>query len=236
MPTGTRSTISTNSATNPRTATASVLMPRSLRALELGVVHVLGMEDQPIGPDRNQKHGRDVANPGDREERPGRQMQVEGRDMVLIGAPHLVEQRPGLHCHHEQQHKRREHVDQALIFRADITPDEIDGDVGAAIARRSNAPENENAEQQAADVEGIGNRIAEQIAQQHRDEDVDGNNTDKAGRDPFDRVDEAIHEVARHVSLRRGARWYTLFRIMRYGVRALYLANEARSSASAASG
>ena len=36
MPTGTRSSISANSATNPRTATASVLMPVYSAVLTLG--------------------------------------------------------------------------------------------------------------------------------------------------------------------------------------------------------
>src|SRR5580692_11729591 len=111
MPTGTRNSISANSATKPVMATASVLMPRSLRGLEFRVVHVFGMEDQPIGADRNQKHRGDVTDPGHRKERPGRHVQVEGRDVVPVGAAHLVEQRPGLRRYHEKQYQRGEYVD-----------------------------------------------------------------------------------------------------------------------------
>src|SRR5581483_10858211 len=101
MPTGTRKSISANSATNPMTATASVLMPRSLRGLQLGIVHLLGMEDQAVSADRDQQHRGNIAGPCDCEEWPSRHVHVERRDMVAIGAPHLVEQRPGLHRHDE---------------------------------------------------------------------------------------------------------------------------------------
>ena len=68
MPTGTRSSISANSATKPMMATASVLMLSFDRldfVLHGRVHHVVGMEDQPIGANRDQQHGRNVAEPGD---------------------------------------------------------------------------------------------------------------------------------------------------------------------------
>src|SRR5262249_40582130 len=98
--------------------------------------------------------------------------------------------------HHEQQHQRGEHVDDALPGRAGIGPDQVDGDVGAAIARGGDAPEDQDAEQHAPDVEGIGDRIVERIAQQHREKDIQRDDADEAGRYPFDRVDETIHRCA----------------------------------------
>ena len=55
-----------------------------------------------------------------------------------------------------------------------------------------------DAEQQAAEVVGIGNRIGEEIAQQHLDENIGSDDADKECRDPFDRIDETIHVDAFH--------------------------------------
>src|SRR4051794_6467153 len=99
MPTGTRKSISTNKTTKPVTATASALMrPPSLDRLH-GVrpVDPVGMEDQAIGTNRNEQNGRDVTEPGHGEERPRRQVQVVGEDVVVIGLHDLVEQHDGLH-------------------------------------------------------------------------------------------------------------------------------------------
>ena len=68
----------------------------------------------------------------------------------------LVEQRVGLHRDDEQQHERGEHVDDALPARADIGVEQIDRDVGAAIAGRGDAPEDQDAEQQLAEVVASG--------------------------------------------------------------------------------
>src|SRR5215213_8465774 len=102
MPTGTRSSISTNSTTKPMMATASVLnsklMPRASfdqLDLELPARHQLRAEDQPVGADRDQQHGGGSAKPGDCEERPGRQPQLERREVGVVGRNDLVEQRVG---------------------------------------------------------------------------------------------------------------------------------------------
>ena len=94
-------------------------------ALAAVVGHVLGVEDQPEGADRDQQHGRDVAQPRHQRERPGRDIQIIGQHVVLIGQPHLVEQHDGLHGHDEQQHQRGEDIDQPLAARAPrpTTPD-----------------------------------------------------------------------------------------------------------------
>src|ERR1700728_3956401 len=104
MPTGTRSSISANRQTKPAIATISLFTPL-LRRLYLGVVNILGMKDEPIGSDRDQQHRGGVARPCNGEERPGRQLQVVGQDVVVIGRAHLVEQRDGLHRDDEQQHR-----------------------------------------------------------------------------------------------------------------------------------
>src|SRR5471030_3402595 len=98
MPTGTRSSISPNSATNPMMATASVLIAAASfdGLLDGGLGDQLGMEDQPVGADRDEQHRRDVAAPGDGEERPVRQMEIIGLDVVGVSRADLVEQRPGL--------------------------------------------------------------------------------------------------------------------------------------------
>src|SRR3954452_12661876 len=98
MPTGTRSIMSTNSTTKPMTATASVLMKRSLDGLgeRRRLRHQLRMEDQAPGPDRDQEHGRYVPRPGERHEGPGRQVEIVGRDVGRARVDHLVEQHRGL--------------------------------------------------------------------------------------------------------------------------------------------
>ena len=123
-------------------------------------------------------------------------MQLERQHVVDARGRDLVEQRVGLHRHHEQQHERREHVDEALHARAGIRPHEIDGDVGAAIARRRDAPEDQNPEQELAEIVGVRNRGRENIAQQDRDEDVGRDEADEDRGDHLDRIDETIHRGA----------------------------------------
>src|SRR4051794_35212184 len=105
MPTGTRSSISTSSTMKPMIATASELMGVSFDRLDLVWAHdAFGMEDEPPGAYGDEEHGRDVAHPGHREERPGGQAEIEGQHIVGAGADHFVEQRPGMSRHHEQEH------------------------------------------------------------------------------------------------------------------------------------
>src|SRR5215470_9404002 len=138
----------------------------------LSAPQILRVEDQPPGADGDQQHRGYVARPGDGKEWPGRQMKVDGEDVVVAGCVHLVEQRVGLYRHHEQQYQRGEHVNDALLARADIGPDKIDRDVPAAITRCRDAPEDQNAEQELAEVVAVGNRHAEEITQEHRYKDV----------------------------------------------------------------
>ena len=49
----------------------------------------------------------------------------------------------------------------------------------AAIGGRGDAPENQDAEQELAEIVAIGNRHAEEVAQQDRDEDVGGDDADE---------------------------------------------------------
>src|SRR5580658_8179154 len=100
--------------------------------------------------------------------------------------------------------------------------------MAAAIARRGDAPEDQNAEQQAAEIVGIWNRRAEQIAEHDRDEYVDSDNTDERGGREFDAVDEPIHRIDRRSRARPESR-------SAHGP-APYLAIAAFSSASTASG
>src|ERR1700760_1982956 len=197
MPMGTRSSIRPKSAMNPIMATASVLMAFPLldRLDLVAAFHLFGLEDQPPCADRDEQHGGNVADPGHGEKRPGRQAQVESEHVVAIGAGDLVEQRVGLNDDDEQQHQRREDVDDALPARARIGPDKVDRDVGATIGGRGDAPEDQNAEQQAAEIIGVGDLDAEKVTQQHRDEDVGGDDADEEGRNQLDAVDEAVHEA-----------------------------------------
>ncbi|KAH2843018.1 hypothetical protein KXW36_000355, partial [Aspergillus fumigatus] len=49
-----------------------------------------------------------------------------------------------------------------------------------------NAPEDQDAKQHAADIEGIGDVVAQRVAQDHREKDVERDDADKGRRDPFD--------------------------------------------------
>src|ERR1043165_8181153 len=102
MPTGTRSSISTNSATKPRMATASVLKRASFDRLDLiFAAQQLGIKDEPIGAHGDQPHRGDGADPGDEEERPDRQPQVEGQNVIGAGRPDLVVERVSLDRDHK---------------------------------------------------------------------------------------------------------------------------------------
>ena len=67
----------------------------------------------------------------------------------------------------------------------------------AAIAGGGDAPEDEDAQQQPAEVVAVGNGVAEEVAQQHREEDVGRDEPDEERGDELDPVDEAVHAVAR---------------------------------------
>src|SRR5215467_7280318 len=161
MPTGTRSSIIAKSARKPMIATASVLISfdRLDFFLHGRIEHVVRMKDEAIGPDRDQQHRGNVTKPGNQEERPGRQSEIEGEYVVGTRRHDLVEQGVGLHRDYEQQYQCRKDIDHALITRPYIAPYEIDGDVRAAIGGGGDAPENEDAEHQSAEIVGVGNRI-----------------------------------------------------------------------------
>ena len=92
--------------------------------------------------------------------------------------------------------QRREDVDGALSRWACAAHNEFDGDVAAAIARRGDAPENEDAEQQSAEVVTIRDRRVEDVAQQDGDEDVERDEADERCRRELDAVDEPVHRMA----------------------------------------
>src|SRR5437588_1882654 len=126
MPTGTRRSIKMKSATNPRSATASVLISFHRLQRTLTFDH-LRLDDKKPCADRNEHDGGNVTDPGHSEKRPGRQVKIKGKDVIGIGLPDLVEQRVCLHGHHEKKHKRCEHIDKPLISRTCRAPDKIDG-------------------------------------------------------------------------------------------------------------
>src|SRR5262249_39843570 len=137
MPTGTRSNIKMKSVTKPMMATASVLIERSLHGLDLiSAAHQLGLENQTVGANGDEQNGGDVARPSEREKRPGRQPQIKGQDIVMVGADDFVEQGRGLHAHHEKQDKGRKDIDESLPSGRYVRPDKVDGDVGAPIGGR----------------------------------------------------------------------------------------------------
>ena len=72
------------------------------------------VEDQAIGAHRDQDDGAYIARPGDREERPGRKVQVVGQHIVGAGRADLVEQHGGVNGDDEQQHERGEDIDGAF--------------------------------------------------------------------------------------------------------------------------
>src|SRR4051795_1363318 len=112
MPTGTRSSMSAKSTTKPMIATASALIADgSLDRPDLvAAAHQLRPEDEAPGADGDEQHGGDVARPGDREERPGRQVEVVGEDVVGARRHDLVEEHDRLNRDDEEEDERREDV------------------------------------------------------------------------------------------------------------------------------
>src|ERR1700723_2199802 len=98
MPTGTRSRISPNKATKPSAAAAlELIASASFHGLDdrFGV-ELLGVKHKPPAAHGDEDHGGHVARPGDREERPCRQMKIVGQNMVGARRAHLVEQHRSL--------------------------------------------------------------------------------------------------------------------------------------------
>src|SRR6185436_17073978 len=176
-----------------RVLTAGISLDRP--DLRGGLRDRLWVEDQSIGSHGDQQDGGDVTEPGYKEERPGRQPQVEGLHVGAVGTHDLVEEGVGLHGDDEQQHERGKDVDHALIARADIGPHEVDRNVGAAIGRGSDTPEDEDAEQKLAKVVAVGNADAE-VAQHNGDEYVGRNDADENGGRQLDTIDEGVHAAA----------------------------------------
>src|SRR5690348_13009263 len=112
MPTGTRSIIRIKSETKPTRATISGVLMALLDRLQLLRVarHGLRIEDQPVSADSNQQHCGNVANPSQGKERPGRKAKIESKNVVVVGACDLVEQRVGLHGDDKQQDERRKNI------------------------------------------------------------------------------------------------------------------------------
>src|SRR5262249_17721340 len=75
--------------------------------------------------------------------------------------------------------------------------EQIDRDVPAAVACGSNSPEDQDAKQHAPEVITVRNLIGEEVAQQHRNEDVGRDHADEERGNQFDAVDETVHLVAR---------------------------------------
>src|SRR6185437_1747453 len=84
-----------------------------------------------------------------------------------------------------------------LPARTDIGPHEIDRDVAAAIGGGGDAPEDQDAQQHAAEVVAVRDLQAE-AAQRDGDEDVGCDQPHEQGGDRLDRVDDAVHHTALH--------------------------------------
>jgi len=63
MPTGTRSSISANSANESQDSDGVGTHAGLLGRLDLGIVHQVRIENQPVGTDRDQQHRGDVRRP-----------------------------------------------------------------------------------------------------------------------------------------------------------------------------
>src|SRR5262249_23053252 len=137
---------------------------------------------------------------------PGRQPQIEGQNIVGAGAEDFVEQGPGLNRDDEEKNERCEYVDEALQFRSNIRIDEVDRNVSAPIRRRGNPPEDQNAEKKPPEVVTVRNLHAEEISQQHRSEDIGGDDANEERRQELDAIDETIHPIAAAAS-GRSLRW-----------------------------
>ncbi len=200
MPIGTRSSIRTkrrDEADDGDGVGAHGSSPLARLDEFVRVLHHLGMEDQPIGAHGDQQHGGDVADPGDREERPHRQAQIEGRHVVESGAsrPCRTACRSAPTTTNSSTSVANTSITRCQLG-ADVGPEQVDRDVRAAIGGRRDAPEDQDAEQKLAEVIGIGDLDVEEVAQQDRDEDVGRDDADEYRRDPLDRVDEAVHHLS----------------------------------------
>ncbi len=98
-----------------------------------------------------------IAHPSDRKKRPSRQIQIVGLHVVAVGRGHFVKQHDGLHRDHQQQHQGGKYVDPSFEARAGMGPQQIDGDVVAPVTGGGNAPKNQYAQKQAAEIVAVRN-------------------------------------------------------------------------------
>jgi hypothetical protein len=73
--------------------------------------------------------------------------------------------------------------------------------VGAAVGGRADAPEDQHAQQQAAEVVAVGNRDTEEVAQQDRNEHVGSDDPDEQCGQELDGIDEPIRDPAHALPL-----------------------------------
>jgi hypothetical protein len=153
------------------------------------------LKDQAPGAYGNQQHSAHVPHPRDGKKGPGRQVQVVGEHVVVVGAAHLVKQHDGLHSDDKQQHQSGKDIDEAFEACVRQAPDQVHGDVAAPVAGGGNAPEDQDAQHQTTEVVSVRDRGAEEFAQQHRDEDVGGHQSDEHGGHPLDGINDAVKDV-----------------------------------------
>src|SRR5947209_18516959 len=125
MPTGTRKSIKTKRVTNPRSATASVLILLH-RLQRMFAFDDLRLDDEQPSAHRNENDGGNVADPCDGKERPCGQLEIESEHIIRIGLLYLVEQCVCLRGHDEQKHERREYIDEPLVPPAGSRPAKLD--------------------------------------------------------------------------------------------------------------
>ena len=124
--------------------------------------------------------------PDRREPRPHRQAQIEGGFVAGERALDPAEQHPGEQHGEQQQDQRREHVEPEARPRGQQLGDEVDLDVGAAVADAGKAPEHGDAEHEPRDVEGVRDRGGQDIAADRRDEHQHGDRREEQAGDPLD--------------------------------------------------
>src|SRR4051812_46239798 len=187
MPTGTRNTINANSTTKPSAATRSLLMSVASfdrRAGRFG--DFAAAESDPQGAHDHQQDGGRQSYPGNEIIDPDRLAQVESRDVIGLGVKHLDADHPGKddQAHHRDDISKQVH--RALYPGPGGGIEQVDGDVLATIAGAGDAPEDQDAEAEAAEVVAVRNRPDEDVAQEDRDEDQQRDGGEKSRRRQFD--------------------------------------------------
>ena len=206
-------------AAHPAALLAVLFDCRNMRLFDL-----VAPESRAQGANHHQNNCRGEPDPGDEVIDPHRLAQIEGREVVGSRVHHLDRHHPGEDDQADQRDDIGKRVDRAPDRGRHKAMQQVDGDVLATIAGAGDAPEDEDAEQQAADIVAVRYRPDEDVAEENRYESDEGDDGEKSRRRHFNAVDEAVDRTA------------VIDAANHHFAKALCLARSARSSFIAATG